>query len=683
MQSSQTRTVSYTLPWDTAPLDLSFVFAHEAPAGKHGFLRADGPRFTFEDGTPARFWGTNFNSAANFPTHEYSETVAKRLAMFGINLVRFHQLDGDWSTPNIFCFSRGRRINDTRKLDPESMERLDYLIYALKKNGIYVYLDNITYRRFREGDGVENSTQLGDAAKPQSVFDERMIELEKEFIHQLWNHFNPYTKLAYKDDPVIVMTEIINEGDIFSCCKTLIEPYRTRLEERFQAWRKEHGLEPVETPVDFDDRTREDLVPFKYELQRKYFDEMNAYMKSIGIRIPIAGTNWHAEILPLTQSQQGCDFIDGHTYYNSWNWKPHEKLFLNASPLRNRQNDQVWPSPMISAHTVDRPFLLSEWDVPWPNEYRNEGPLMLAATCCFQGWDGAVIHTYRYDCTPNVDMIAVPITGEALSGVPYRSGVFDAFNDPCRFSLFYHAALMVRRGDVAEPPVTHVVGINSLLASELAPESGLTGPAGRKTLPIFRGMHPTAKKLAVAFPETKLPAGCEPIDPKQSLVPEGETTVRSETGEIFHDLKRGVMTIDSPRTKAAFGFLGACGEIELKGLKIRCRNPHAVIVLSSLSDAPLAESDNILLTALDNCDNTDAEYNDDHTIQYSKGHGPVEAAVVVADIELETKVTQLRVDAINTHGLQVGRTPATYENGVLKFTVGGDFPSVHYLIQKL
>ena len=80
---------------------------------------------------------------------------------------------------------------------------------------------------------------------------------------------------------------------------------------------------------------------------------------------------------------------------------------------------------------------------------------------------------------------------------------------------------------------------------------------------------------------------------------------------------------------------------------------------------------------------TDAEYNDDHTIQYSKGHGPVEAAVVVADIELETSVTELRVDAINTHGLQVGRTPAVYEDGVLKFTVGGDFPSVHYLIQKL
>ena len=474
------------------------------------------------------------------------------------------------------------------------------------------------------------------------------------------------------------MTEVANECDLFICCNFLVEPYRTRLEERFQAWRKEHGLEPVETPVDFADRTREDLVPFKYELQKHFFEEMNSYMKSIGIKIPIAGTNWCSNVFPLSRTQTCFDFVDRHTYFNTWTWKPHEKLFRNESLL-----PYGWPAPVLPGRLADRPLFISEWDVPWPNEYRNEGPLMLAATCCFQGWDGAAVHTYRYDCRPNVDMIAVPVTGEALSGIPFRSGVFDSFNDPCRFSLYYHAALMVRRGDVAESPVTHVVTIDKMLSSELAPEAGVTGPADQKVLPIFENQVPDAKKIAIAFPETKIPAGCEPIDPTHPQVPESETTVRSETGELFRDMKNKVAFIDTARTKAAFGFLGGYGEIKLKGLTIRCRNPHAVIALSSLSDAPLAESDNILLTALDNCDNTDAQYNDNHTIQYSKGHGPVEAAVVVADIELETKVTQLRIDAINTHGLQVGRTPATYENGVLKFTVGGDFPSIHYLIQKL
>nr|HPN85123.1 hypothetical protein [Victivallales bacterium] len=132
MQISSKRTIPFTLPWDDAPIDISFVFAAEKPAGKHGFLRVEKEKMIFEDGTPGRFWGTNFNGAANFPPHEDSEIVAKRLAKFGVNLVRFHQLDSDWSTPNIFQFRRGPRIDNTRSLDPESMEKLDYLIHCLK-----------------------------------------------------------------------------------------------------------------------------------------------------------------------------------------------------------------------------------------------------------------------------------------------------------------------------------------------------------------------------------------------------------------------------------------------------------------------------------------------------------------------------------------------------------------------
>ena len=34
---------------DTAPIDLRFVYAAEAPAGKRGFLKAVGDHFEFED----------------------------------------------------------------------------------------------------------------------------------------------------------------------------------------------------------------------------------------------------------------------------------------------------------------------------------------------------------------------------------------------------------------------------------------------------------------------------------------------------------------------------------------------------------------------------------------------------------------------------------------------------------
>ena len=126
---------------DAMPVDISFVFADEKPAGKRGFVRADGEDLRFEDGTVAKFWGVNFNGGACFPSHEYSHKVAQRLAQAGCNIVRFHQLDAEWDTPNIFSFSKGKRVTTTRVLDEKSMDALDYLVYCLKEEGIYCYLD--------------------------------------------------------------------------------------------------------------------------------------------------------------------------------------------------------------------------------------------------------------------------------------------------------------------------------------------------------------------------------------------------------------------------------------------------------------------------------------------------------------------------------------------------------------
>ena len=139
---------------DKMPVDISFVFEKEKPAGKHGFVYADGDDLRFADGTLAKFWGVNFNGGACFPDKDYAPKVAQRLAQAGCNIVRFHQLDAEWDTPNIFSFSKGKRVTTTRVLDPKSMDHLDYLIACLKEEGIYIYLDMLTSRKFKEADGL-------------------------------------------------------------------------------------------------------------------------------------------------------------------------------------------------------------------------------------------------------------------------------------------------------------------------------------------------------------------------------------------------------------------------------------------------------------------------------------------------------------------------------------------------
>lgn len=677
MQHASRRTLAYTLPWDHAPIDLSHLFAGERPAGKHGFLGCRDGRMVFEDGTEARFWGTNFNSAANFPSHAYSEKVARRLAQFGVNIVRFHQLDGDWSTPNIFQFSRGPRLSDTRRLDPASMDRLDYLIHCLKREGIYVYLDMLTYRRFRSGDGVPAAERLGDAARPYANFDRRLIDLQKEFSAQLWTHVNPHTGLAYKDDPAIALAEIANENEIFSHLGGLVEPYRSQLEDRYLAWLQAGGRPAASVPVDFTAASAP-LAEFLLELQKAYYAEMLDHLRGLGVRIPVTGTNWALGGAHTLAAHEAFPFTDSHTYWYGWGWKPDEKRFMNDSMLGALD---PWYRYLSFMRLLDKPFFVSEWDDPWPNEWRAESPLYLAAVAGLQGWSGAAIHTYRYDCRAPADMIAMPVTSDALAGVPYRGGVFDTFNDPAKFGLFYHAALMLRRGDVQASAGATEVALPGLRLADNPKTAGQPGMIGVGHVSALAGASEVGK-VGMRLP------GAPARAPKQvamdeAIVPPDAKELRSDTGELYRSLAGRYGAIDTPRTKAVYGFLGAQGEIALRGLRVRCQTDFAVIALSSLTGDDLDRADNILLTAVGRADNSGADYNSSHTLQYDRGHGPILAEVIEAEIELDTRVAGLKVSAVNPDGMLVGPAPETAGNGKLRFALGGAFPSIYYLIQKV
>ena len=688
MQTAARRVISYTLPWDDAPVDLSFIFEGEKPAGRHGFLQAKGEQFIFEDGTVARFWGTNFNSAANFPTHAYSEKVARRLAKFGVNLVRFHQMDGDYSTPNIFQFTKGQRKDDTQQLDPRSLERLDYLIHCLKQEGIYVYMDLLTYRRFKSGDGVAAADQLKDQARPYTIFDPRMIELQQKYNEQIWTHVNPYTGLAYKDDPAIVLTSITNENDVFAQGLTthMIEPYRSQLDTRYQTWAKERGLPLVQSPVNFagDD---ENVIAFLGEVQRAYYLAMMQHMRKLGVRIPITGNNWALGGATLLAALMVTDFTDAHTYWYDWVWKTNEKKFNNRSVLGERDGWFYWLS---FCRVLHKPFIVSEWDHPWPNEFRAEGPMLMAAAAAFQGWSGAVIHTYRYDCRENIDQIGAPITSDSIGGVAFRGGVFDTFNDPAKFGLFYHAALIMRRGDIREPDSATEIVIPNLLRDEAAKvdPASITMP---HLLPPGKRVVATEVPALLGAVELKKFGMRVPGEPARAphqvpmdipLVSPAATEIRSETGELYRNLAKKYATIDTPRTKVAYGQVGAAGEIRLNGLTIHSRSDFAVIAISSLTDADTAHTNNLLLTAIGRADNTGAEYNSDHTIQFKTGHGPIQVEVIEATLELTTEIPMLQIRAINPAGLVIGQIPVTYADGKAKFTIGATSASMYYLIQQ-
>ncbi|HEY2012065.1 MAG TPA: hypothetical protein VGH38_01135, partial [Bryobacteraceae bacterium] len=174
----------------SSPADVSFLL--DAPAGKDGFVRIQGGHFVKPDGKRIRFWGVHLTDwsrgSVEIPPKEDTPMWAATLARYGVNMVRLHFLDLP-SPRGIIDSTRA----DSRTFDPQQLDRLDFEIAEFKKRGIYVDLNLNVGRSYRTADGVQDFDKI-QWAKGLTLFDPRIIELEKEYARQLLTHVNPYTK---------------------------------------------------------------------------------------------------------------------------------------------------------------------------------------------------------------------------------------------------------------------------------------------------------------------------------------------------------------------------------------------------------------------------------------------------------------------------------------------------------
>ena len=660
---------------DRMPVDISFVFQQERPAGKHGFLKADGDQFRFEDGTPGKFWGVMFNGGANFPTHEYAQQVARRLAMAGCNIVRLHQLDAEWCVPNIYQMYAGPRLKDTRHMCPESLERLDYLIWCLKQEGIYITIDMVTYRKFKTGDGVKFANDLADAARFYSMYDPVMIDLQKEYMTNLWDHYNPYTGLKYKDDPVFVMCTIVNENNLFydrSVRKDYVRiPYYDDMfRDLFSDWLKENGIEYDAYGCSMFAHDKP-MVDFKMYLSEKYYKEMMEHTRAIGVKIPAVVSNWlhsNAEV----KLGQFSDYTDMHKYLSDWHWGEKEKVSWHKCITDGES--MLGNMGRVKLH--NKPVFFSEWDITWPNAYRALGVPHMAAVACLQNWSGMTIHTYSYsNFLDRIDIMGKESSSDSIGSIAYRDGYFSIWNDPTKMNLFYHAALMLRRGDVQ--PAKKVVGAT------------LSEPLSKLNFQAFTSLV-ERHRIETILDDTDT-SGFDRIVKDTDVVPrEDPQRIEADTGELWRDLRRSIGAVDSPRTKIVYGMLGRYTandtrrrdilglELKLNDMTVDCLTDFGVVALSSLTDAPITASDHMLLTTIGRARNTGAQFDGEKMIDV--GHAPIVSEVIEADIAIRTEQTSLRVWAVNAEGYYVGNLDTTYEDGWLKFHVGDSFPAAHYLI---
>jgi hypothetical protein len=564
---------------NSSPVDLSFLNAPEMPAGKRGFLKASGDRLEFEDGTAARFWGTNVTAYSLFATSKDNvKRQAHRLSELGFNLVRLHHHDSEWVDPNIFG---GQKTLNTQTLDGAMLEKLDWWIKCLKDEGIYIWLDLHVGRRVKAADGIDGFEEISQGKPTANLsgynyVNDSIREAMKRFNERYLNHQNRFTGLRYKDDAAIAAVLITNENDLThhfgnSLLPDKGVPKQTAIYMREAAsFAAKYAL-----PKDRVWRAWEDGPSklFLNDLEQRFDVDMITHLRALGVKSPIVTTStWGLNPLSSLPALTAGDIIDVHSYGGVGE--------LEKNPLVGA--DLVhW---MAAAQVVGKPLTVTEWGVENHDALapdREDMPLYVASSALLQGWSGVMFFAYSQ---------------EPLSDGGGTPSIYQAYDDPAMMASLPAAALLYRQGHVKEASTTYLFTPSKEMLFD-QPISAANSVALRTA--SERG------KLLIALPQVAelpwlqksvIPAGARIIhDPHQSQIPAGSSEVVSDTGELKRNWDQGVFTVNTSRTQAVMGWIGA-NPIVLSDVEIAVTTKNAVVAIQSLDGNAINQSKSIMIS---------------------------------------------------------------------------------------
>jgi hypothetical protein len=691
----------FTMDWrDNANALVNLSFLLDAPAGRNGFVRAENGHLVKPNGERFRIWGLNITAAACLPSKHDAPIVAAHLARFGVNCIRFHFLDSNWSGG---LFVKGR--DDTRELDPQQLDRLDYFVAELKKHGIYTDLNLNVGRTYRKGDGVKDYEYLG-LAKVINYFDDHVQMLHREYARQLLTHYNPYTKSQYRNEPAVLLVELVNENSLVeawfndrllgkntqknpSTWTDITAWYADLLTKKYNAWlqqrlssdelnelRKTAGVKgdaliPRLTKDQFTAapaRRFELEATFYMELERNYFEGMYRFLKdTLGVKSLIIGTSDHSHYktgYPLLSSTSKLDVVDGHVYWQ------HPRYLID--PKTKRRTFSIPNTPMVNdprgstvvqlsrSAVAGKPFTISETNHPFPNEYACEGIGILAAYSLFHDWDGIFFYTFEHK--------------DPEEWEPRMLGHFEIRPDPVKMTNLAACAVMFLRGDVRAALET----IPRSYSMEQVRES-IRLPSSER--PYFTPGFP----LSLTLRHTTRIAGFDkPSGPYPQAGKDGTSPIVSDTGELtwYRSPKgKGLVTVETDRSQALIGFVRDNNKT-LKNLSVAVENRFCSIILTSLDARPISSSSRLLLVTTARSANSGMTWNKDRTSLTDWGTAPMVIEPVEAKITLRNMEPARRVEILPlTDGGKAAAEPAIVQNSANAFTFAiGEPATTWYLI---
>ena len=608
---------------ENSALDLSFLL--DAPAGKYGRVMVSGKDLVFADrrDRPVRFWGTNLIASANFPDRRNAVALADELARAGYNAVRFHHFDY-------------QLVAEDGSFLPEQLDRMDFLAAELIRRGIYVTLDLFSARTFPEGAVPEAGRALNLSEFKSAMYvSERAFQLWEAFAVKLLNHVNPYTGRAWKEEPALLGIALVNENNI-SRWFGLVPRLREIYQAEFERWRRGRS---------FQVSGERQFQIFLVELYARLFERMKKVVRDTGCLAPLSDQNMRADIA-LEIMRGHYDYVDNHFYWDHPVFLGPEWTLPATLGNRSMVNAALTGLNYMSVTRLsDRPFLVTEFNWAYPNRHRGESGLLTATVAGLQGWNGLFRFAFAHGLTSFVR--------------PQPMNFFDTSRDPVNMLSDRFGALLFLRRGVREAAARYEIGISpELLLDPLAPEGYPPELARLGLLGVVSStLSPTAASWKLSEESRKR---------AEKLTAASE--LRTDTGEIRINVAKGEFQLDTPEAVGAV-FPGT-GRMEFQQAAVTNLAAHSVcVMLSSLDERPLGESNRILLLTLADVQNSGAVYRDRSRTEIVEfGTLPLLAEKNRLRIRLK-RGDGIQVFAMDLSGNRLFELPVDFETGAVSFSI--------------
>jgi len=648
--------IPFAVEHDIAPgsaLDFSWIAAAHAPCGVHGRVVARGGHFEFEGrpGEPVRFWGGNLCTGANFPDEDKVDAAIAHMARLGYNAVRLHHHDDGLVAKNPDAFmpcgeaTGGVRGEDSPRpfrasagagLDPDALRRMDALVAACGRHGLYVITDIYVSRSVSwRACGIDRDGTMGKGQFKHLVpVHDGAFSNWCAFASAWLGHTNAFTGVRFADDPALIAVALVNEGNLDNGAGP--EPFVSlpNWQEKWEAWlaaKKATDAAFSDIPATIPDgnhwtRTRHVAAfsRFLADVEADFEARAVRFLREdVGLKAPIS--NMSAWMQP--PEYQGIlagptqDYVEMHAYCDHPTF-PERQWGLPCrvgceNPVRQRTHSMDSGAMGATLKRIfGKPFCVTEMNYCGPNPHRAAGGLLFGAEAAVQDWSGV----WRFDWAQSKWGLQEPGSGYC--------GLFDTQSDPLRTASERIAAALFLRGDLAPcadayavwlPPskITGTFDGESRQLNTPWPELAWRARLGT----VWSEKAPDWARWVDPYPDYYKRVPPVPDDIPQRAAPVADIPQRDD---IAFDREAGWFTVATPRTCAVFA---EGGEHEAGALKVafgvsgEAQN-SATVWASSLDGEPLAISSHVLAGMLTDLKNTGMETEDGGVGTSSLSGGP-------------------------------------------------------------